>query len=360
MHRRGWKTVYHNEILARGLAASDAATYQLQRHRWGTGAMQVLRKENPLVVSGLSLGQRLTYATTLLGWFDAWRSLGYLLLPLIVIATGAVPITADALTFAIAFGATFGLSQLALWALSRGCHRPVLTLLFEFVRMTPNLLATATLFGDHGATFRVTPKGRTGDGRTRTHVPRLLTVILGISFVAAAWYALTVLGVTPVHYAVPWAVHASFAWMLVNVTLVWLAIRRVRSSRYAAERRSSVRFATDMPARLDGLEATVRDVSLTGARIELPVAAAIAEHASLTIELPGGQVLDFTGASRSTWTDARGRPMVGFEFDPEQDSARARLALALFVAEPFDAEPAVEAKPAAPRRKRRARVETAA
>jgi cellulose synthase/poly-beta-1,6-N-acetylglucosamine synthase-like glycosyltransferase len=361
LHRRGWKTIYHNEILARGLAASDAATYQLQRHRWGTGAMQVLRKENPLVVSGLSVGQRLTYAATLLGWFDAWRSLGYLLLPVIVIATGAVPISADALTFAIAFGATFGLSQVALWALSRGRHRPVLTLLFEFVRMTPNLLATATLFGDHDATFRVTPKGRTGDGRTPTHVPRLLTAILGMSVAAAAWYALTVLGATPVHYAVPWAVHASFAWLLLNVTLVWLAIRRVRSPRYAAERRSSVRFATDMPARLDGLEATVRDVSLTGARIEMPVAATIADHASLTIELPAGDVLDFTGESRTTWTDARGRTMVGFEFDPGQDAARARLALALFVAaEPFHVEPAKEARPKVSGRKRRTRVETAA
>lgn len=361
LHRRGWKTVYHNEILARGLAASDAATYQLQRHRWGTGAMQVLRKENPLVVPGLSIPQRLSYAATLLGWFDAWRSLGYLLLPLMVILTGGVPIKADALTFAIAFGTTFGLSQLALWALSRGCHRPVLTLLFEFVRMTPNLLATLTLFGDRRARFQVTPKGRTGDGRTRTHVPRLLTAILAISFVATAWYALTVLGVTQVRYSVPWAVTAAFVWMLVNVTLVWLAIRRVRSPRYAAERRSSVRFATDMPARLDGLEATVRDVSLTGARIEMPVAAAIAEHASLTVEVPGGVPLEFTGASRSTWTDAQGRTMVGFEFDSGQHPARARLALALFVAaEPSEAEGFAEAEPRVASRMRGGKVTRAA
>lgn len=92
LHRRGWRTVYHNEVLARGLAAGDAATYQLQRHRWGTGAMQVLRKENPMIVGGLSLGQRLSYGSTLLGWFDAWRSLAYLILPIVVIGTGAVPI----------------------------------------------------------------------------------------------------------------------------------------------------------------------------------------------------------------------------------------------------------------------------
>ena len=98
-HRRGWRTVYHNEVLVRGLAASDAATYSLQRLRWGTGAMQVLRIENPLVVPGLSIRQRLAYAATLLGWFDAWRSLGYLLLPVVVLLTGAVPIRAEPWTF---------------------------------------------------------------------------------------------------------------------------------------------------------------------------------------------------------------------------------------------------------------------
>jgi len=122
-HRRGWRTIYHNEVLTRGLAASDAATYQLQRLRWGTGAMEVFRRENPLVVPGLSVPQRLAYAATLLGWFDAWRSLGYLLLPVIVLVTGAIPIRAEPLTFIVFFGLTFFLGQLALRLLSRGCHR---------------------------------------------------------------------------------------------------------------------------------------------------------------------------------------------------------------------------------------------
>ncbi|MEP6639412.1 MAG: glycosyltransferase [Chloroflexota bacterium] len=330
LHRRGWKTIYHNEVLARGLAAADAASFQLQRHRWGTGAMQVLRSENPMFVRGLSLGQRLSYASTLLGWFDAWRSLGYLLLPVIVILTGAVPIRADALTFALAFGMVFGLSQLSLQVLSRGCHRPVLSILFEFVRMTPNLRATLTLVTNRRATFRVTPKGRSDRGRRPTHVPRPLTGILGLSLVAVAWYALTLLGVTPSHYEVPWAVHASFAWMLLNVGLVWLAIRRVRSTRYAGERRSSVRFAIDLPARFGEVAATLRDVSLTGARLELPVAVTLPPHGRLTVDVPGGETLVFDGLQRSAWVDVVGRHMVGFEFDEGQYQVRARLALALF------------------------------
>jgi cellulose synthase (UDP-forming) len=329
MHRKGWKTVYHNEVLARGLAASDAATYQLQRHRWGTGAMQVLRRENPLLVSGLTLPQRLTYAATLLGWFDSWRSLGLLLLPLAVIATGAVPIAADALTFTVFFGTTFLLGQLSLRVLSRGCHRPVLSILFEFVRMTPNFLATLTLFTNRRAAFRVTPKGRTGDGRNASHVPPLLVGVLAFSLVSVVWYTATLLGFTPVVYAIPWAVHAAFAWMLVNVGLVWLAIHRIRASRFAAERRSSVRFATDFAGRVDGVEAWVRDLSLTGARLEVPDASVIAPDASLIVDVPG-ETIELEGLVRTTWTDRVGRTMVGFEFVEGQYPARARLALALF------------------------------
>jgi cellulose synthase (UDP-forming) len=330
LHRHGWKSVYHNEVLAHGLAASDAATYQLQRNRWGTGAMQLLRRENPLVVSGLTPVQRVAYATTVLGWFDAYRSLGYLVLPIVVLLTGAVPIVADPLTFAIAFLSTFTLGQLALRVLSRGCHRPVLSILFEFVRMTPNLLATMTLFTNRRATFAVTPKGRTGSGRAPTHTPRLLTTILALSFLAVAWYAATLLGATPVTYSIPWAVHVAFAWTIVNVALVWLAIRRIRAQRFASERRSSVRFATDLPGRLDGIEGWIRDLSLTGARIQLPAGAEVATDTHLVVDSPHGPI-ELRGLTRSAWADADGNGrLVGFEFTPGQFDTRARLALTLF------------------------------
>jgi len=348
LHRRGWRTVYHNEVLARGLAASDAATYQLQRHRWGTGAMQVLLMENPLVVSGLTLGQRLSYAGTLLGWFDAWRSLGYLVLPMLVIATGAVPIRADPVTFVFAFGATFILGQLALRALSRGCHRPVLSILFEFVRMTPNLLATMTLVTNRRAAFRVTPKGRTSDGRRPNRVPPLLTAILVMSVGAVAWFAATLMGITPTVYAIPWAIYAALGWLLLNVVLVCLAIGRIRSSKYAAERRSSVRFATDVPGRLDGIEARIVDLSLTGARVELPGTSVVAPVARLVVDAAGGAPIELDGTIRATWIDHDGRVMAGFEFDPGQIAARARLAQMLFEERAAKLPQVLTATPTAP------------
>jgi cellulose synthase (UDP-forming) len=330
LHRRGWRTVYHNEVLARGLAASDAATYQLQRHRWGTGAMQVLRTENPLVVPGLTLRQRLAYAATLLGWFDAWRSLGYLLLPVVVLVTGAVPIRADAVTFAVAFGTTFVLQQLALRALSRGAHRPILSIVFELVRMTPNILATLTLVTRRRVAFAVTPKGRTDAGATRQSAPepRLLRAVAILSVGAAAWFALTLLEVTPIRYAVPWAAYATFGWLIVNVGLLVRAIVRVRDLRYAGERRASVRFATEFLGTLETEPCAVLDVSLTGARVAV-FTAPVDPDASLVVSLPDGDVL-LRATIRSTRPDRTGRTIVGLEFLPDQHLARARVALALF------------------------------
>lgn len=342
LHRRGWRTVYHNEVLARGLAASDAATYQQQRHRWGTGAMQVLRKENPLFVSGLTLRQRLAYATTLLGWFDAWRSLGYLLLPIVVLVTGAVPIRADATTFAVFFGTTFVLQQLALRALSRGCHRPVLSVLFELVRMTPNLLATLTLVTRRRVAFAVTPKGRIGDadGRRPPSEPRLLRLLAVLSIGAGAWFALTLAGFTPTVYGVPWAAYATFGWLCVNVLLLVGAIRRVRSLRYAGERRASVRFDTTLSGTIDDVGCAILDLSLTGARIavheriELAQAVepgAAGERRRLVIhiaEAPAPVELDAVVRSRGARVDQV--RVLGLEFLPDQNLARASLALALF------------------------------
>jgi cellulose synthase (UDP-forming) len=347
LHRRGWRTVYHNEVLARGLAASDAATYQLQRHRWGTGAMQVLRSENPLVVPGLTIRQRLAYAATLLGWFDAWRSLGYLLLPIVVLVTGAVPIRADALTFAVAFGTTFILQQLALRALSRGAHRPILSIVFELVRMTPNILATLTLVTRRRVAFAVTPKGRTDDGTTRHPAaePRLLRALAILSVAAAAWFALTLLDVTPVRYSVPWAAYATFGWLIVNVGLLVRAISRVRDLRYAGERRASVRFDTELLGTLDTEPCAVLDVSLTGARVAV-FGSSVRADASLVVSLPDADVL-LLATVRSVRPDATGRTIVGLEFLPDQHLARARVALALFSGAADSTDAASDAEPRA-------------
>ena len=46
--RAGWKTVYHHQTLAVGLAPATPEQYLLQRRRWGMGSMQVLVQRTAL------------------------------------------------------------------------------------------------------------------------------------------------------------------------------------------------------------------------------------------------------------------------------------------------------------------------
>jgi cellulose synthase (UDP-forming) len=205
MHRQGWRTVYHDEVLARGLAADTAEQYALQRRRWCTGAMQVLRQEHPLTDRRLTWGQRLTYASTLLGWFDAIRLLGLLVLPLLVLASGSSPISAPLLTFVLVFGVTLLLQQHALWRLARGRIRPIPTAVFDLSRLEATLQAIIVGLTGRQVPFHVTPKGASGQPRRRIHMPRLLAVLAVGHVAALAWYATTLAGLTPIRYEVPGA-----------------------------------------------------------------------------------------------------------------------------------------------------------
>jgi hypothetical protein len=249
--------------------------------------------------------------------------------------TGAVPIRADALTFTLFFGLTLFLQQLAMRVLSRGCHRPFLSILFEFVRMTPNLLATLSLVTRRKVAFRVTPKGRTGNARHAATEPRLLRFLAIFSIFAAAWFGLTVMGVTFTRYAVPWAAYGAFGWLVLNVVLLVSAIGRVRDLRYAGERRASVRFETTFAGSFDGGPSQILDLSLTGARVAVDALSEMDEH-HLVVELDGREVA-VEAAVRSQRPDGAGRTILGLEFLPDQNLARADLALALFQTTVVDA-----------------------
>lgn len=270
LHRAGWRSIYHNEVLARGLAAANAEQYLGQRERWGTGAMQVLRCDNPMFGRGLSAAQRLSYLSTLFGWFDSWRTFGYLLLPLLTVLSGGNPIAAPAVVFVPIFLFVLGVQRLALRMLSRGYAPAGLASLFEFVRLPANLRATAALFHPRGHRFTVTAKGRQTGGRARISPPRLLVALLVASVLSGIWYALTVAGLTPMTYVPGSLAHGAAVWLVVNGILLMAAIVRIRSLKYGAERRASVRFDYHGPVRVSGTEATLKDLSLTGMKVAWP------------------------------------------------------------------------------------------
>jgi cellulose synthase (UDP-forming) len=335
MYRAGWTGAYHNEVLAHGLAPDDAASYLVQRNRWALGAMQVLRRENPLFGPGLTTGQRLAFLTTLFGWFDSWRTFAYMVIPLAVVATGAVPISAPGLIFGPFFVATLGLQFVALRLLARGHYPPILSLLFEVLRMPAVLPATlAGLLPMRDVTFRVTPKGRTAAGRARVPVPRLLSVLAAATSFGLAWFAATLFGLTPVTYEVPWAAIGAAFFMSVNLALLLAAIGRIRSNQYAGNRRAGTRLALRVPVAVDGRAARLEDLSLTGARVLLDDTVET-RRSRVTLGLAiAGERVELAGLVRRRLVRDDAAVELGLEFEAGQEEAVARLAVAVFHADP--------------------------
>jgi cellulose synthase (UDP-forming) len=298
--------------------------------------MQVLRRENPLAVSGLTVMQRVSYLSTLLGWFDSWRVLGYLLLAPATLLTGGLPVNAPPALFLVAFLTVFWLQRVALAALARGRAPQIPSMVFDVVRLSANLLATFALFGIGGRSFNVTRKGREGDSRRRAPAPPLLVALCVVSTAALLVFAAHVVGVVTVSYPDPWVARGAAAWTVLNLLLLVAALRRIRSPRFGAERRAAVRFQLDGDATLGDRLITVADVSLTGARLTLPgtgtghpppdVRPKHVVGLALTV---GPEKFELTVRIQSVWPTGD-RWDVGVEFlDVSVDDA-GRLALALF------------------------------
>jgi cellulose synthase (UDP-forming) len=330
LQRAGWKTVYHDEVLAQGLAAADGESYMLQRRRWATGAMQVLRLERPMTAPGLRFGQRLAYAATLFAWFDSWRTLAYQLLPVAILLTGAMPVASRIEVFGPIAATIFVLQFVTLRLLARGYYPPILSLIFEMLRMPAVLPATLTVFApNRSRSFRVTPKGRSGAAQATPPVPRIYTGLLALGVGSLVWMAGTFAGITPVTYTHPGAVAGAAAFLVANQLLIVAAVRRLRRPAFRGERRQSYRFPTELRGRAGGIECQIADLSLSGARIRSATGALaegeISGKVMLHLELPDGP-LDIGAVIQRRLPDGS----IGVAFTGAGHGDLGRLALAIF------------------------------
>jgi cellulose synthase (UDP-forming) len=94
LHALGWSSVYHDEIMAVGLAPEDLRTSLQQRLRWAQGTLQVMLLENPLLKRGLAIGQRLMYFATMWSYLSGPFVVVYLAAPIIYLFTGIAPVDA--------------------------------------------------------------------------------------------------------------------------------------------------------------------------------------------------------------------------------------------------------------------------
>lgn len=331
---RGWGTTFHNEVLARGQAPATYRQYLIQRRRWATGAMQVLRgPDNPWRTKNLTTPQKIAFTASLAGWFEGLRTLGYLGVAVWTVLLGSLPVSADPWTFAIAHVLVFVAGQASMHVIGGRHHRLVPALIFEFLRIPVALSAAKQLVLGTERGFAVTPKGRTGDDRVSGDVPPALAVVLVMAL--GAWLLFVFRGIGIMTGPTGPAVGLGALALLANLGIVLAAINRIRAEDFADERRRTRRFGRSLRARITERELILERPSLAGAVVSQPVALGADVAVVMTREGP----LALRGKIELTENEDQ-----VFAFASGQWAAKAVLARTLFSEDIDTAIPATTPK----------------
>lgn len=183
LHALGWKSVYHHEVLAHGLAPEDLGTMLQQRLRWAQGTLQVLLKENPLTQAGLTLAQRLMYFGTMWSYLSGFAAVIFMAAPVFYLCFGVLPVNAYGMEFLARFLPYLVLNQVLFFVVGYGVktwrgHQYSLALFPLWIRACTTALANVVLHRPLG--FVVTPKTRqAADGFPwRLVWPQLLATVV--------------------------------------------------------------------------------------------------------------------------------------------------------------------------------------
>jgi cellulose synthase (UDP-forming) len=179
LHALGWKSVYHSEVLARGLAPEDLDATLKQRLRWAQGTIQVMTRDNPIFKSGLSLGQRLQYFTTMFSYFYGFAALIYLLSPIVFLLTGIAPVAAYSNDFFLKLIPYLMLNQLMFIYATRGL-KTLRGQQYQVGLFPLWLKAFASVYIEKNLKFMVTPKTRQTGIYLHLIKPQLIIAFLTI------------------------------------------------------------------------------------------------------------------------------------------------------------------------------------
>ncbi|MDQ1744615.1 MAG: hypothetical protein QOE23_2954 [Pseudonocardiales bacterium] len=95
LHRRGWRSVFVPETLARGLAPDNLLSFFKQQFRWSYGGFEVLLRGGLFRRKGLTLDQRVQYLLTSLHYLLSLSALAFMSVPSLYLLFGLSPIRSD-------------------------------------------------------------------------------------------------------------------------------------------------------------------------------------------------------------------------------------------------------------------------
>jgi cellulose synthase (UDP-forming) len=91
---RGWKSVLHPQVESKMLSPQDLLSWTVQRFKYAGGSLDILFHSNVMFGPGLTIWQRLMYASTFWSYLAAIWNLMFLASPVIYLVTGVAPVSA--------------------------------------------------------------------------------------------------------------------------------------------------------------------------------------------------------------------------------------------------------------------------
>ena len=285
MHERGWTTRYHDETLVQGLAPHDLSSFLLQRDRWARGNLAVFKTtEDPLVAPRLSVGQRISYLSSLIAYFVPLQRLGLLIVLTIMLVSGQLPMHATLDGFLVFWLPWIALELAASALLCRGraslwdgTYSMLLTMEI-FVR------ATLSLVRPMSSTFKVTPKDGIDGGGWRAvrqlHLVTATGVVLATALVLRLVAAAGLVPLPDLHGAPLVIGMVLGCWELALVVAALVKVGRRR------QLRRQYRAPVGLAAVVDGVIVRVVDLTTSGAGLVSSHAIEPGREIELTLELP--------------------------------------------------------------------------
>ncbi len=237
MHALGWKSVYHHEILAIGLAPEDLKTMLTQRLRWAQGTIQVLLRENPLTKRGLKWTQRLMYFATMWSYLSGFAAVVYIAAPIIYLVLGVLPVASLSTEFFLRFIPFIVANQLLFAVAGRGAktwrgQQYSLALFPTWIKACTT--AARNVWFGRPLGFAVTPKVKQDSSRDWHLIrPQLIAMAL---LAAAAVIGLMRLAVGMNE---PLGTLVNVAWVIYDLVVLSVLVKAVRYEGFVPNRETA-------------------------------------------------------------------------------------------------------------------------
>jgi cellulose synthase (UDP-forming) len=225
----GYQVVYLDENLSAGLVAEDMPAQVTQRQRWTRGSMQAFfLKENPLIIPGFSLRQRIAYLEGIFQWFNSPARFGFLVLPIVVGFLGVVPIFSTIRDWTYFFLPLY-LIQLSTFSWLNHRASPALVAdVYSVMNCFPvSVTVLQTLVRPFSKGFKVTPKGTTNTKAVfhwKLAIPLIILLVFNAASLIWQGYSLVMHVGQATNPETAEYIRLGLAWGIYNLLILGIAV----------------------------------------------------------------------------------------------------------------------------------------